>query len=161
MQIRKTKEADLEILLKLYESARMFMASHGNPTQWGNTYPPINLLAQDIQEGNSYVCEEHEKIIGTFFYRVGPDDSYTRIYNGQWLDESPYGVVHRITSDGTIKGTASFCLDWALRQCGNLRIDTHRDNIIMQHMLDKSGFTYCGIIYLDNGSERIAYQRKL
>lgn len=67
--------------------------------------------------------------------------------------------MHRITSDGTIKGAASFCLDWAFSQCGNLKIDTHQDNHIMQHLLDKKGFTYCGIIYTDDGGERLAYQK--
>ncbi|WP_055154962.1 hypothetical protein, partial [Faecalicatena contorta] len=131
MKIRKARLADLEILLKMYESARMFMTSHGNPTQWGSTYPPKALLAQDIEDGNSYVCEEHGNIIAAFYYKEGRDDTYTKIYNGQWLDESPYGVVHRITSDGTIRGAASFCLNWALEQCRNLRIDTHRDNVVM------------------------------
>ena len=139
----------------------MFMTSHGNPTQWGSTDPPKALLAQDIEDGNSYVCEEHGNIIATFYYKEGRDDTYTKIYNGQWLDESPYGVVHRITSDGTIRGAASFCLNWALEQCRNLRIDTHRDNVVMQHMLDKNGFQYCGIIYLEDGSERMGYQKRM
>ena len=69
--------------------------------------------------------------------------------------------MHRIASGGTRRGCASFCLDWALNQCGNLKIDTHRDNRIMQHLLDKNGFTYCGIIYLDDGTERLAYQKQL
>ena len=159
MEIRKTELADLDVLLKMYERARMFMSSHGNPTQWGNSYPPKTLLAEDIENGNSYVCIEHGIIIATFYYKDGRDDSYIKIYNGQWLNEAPYGVVHRITSDGTIKGAATFCLNWALGQCGNLKIDTHRDNVVMQHMLDKNGFTYCGIIYLEDGSERLAYQK--
>lgn len=161
MEIRKTTMADLPILLKLYENARSFMACHGNPTQWGTAYPSQKLLESDIQSGCSYVCVEHEKIIAAFFYRFGNDETYAKIYNGQWLDEAPYGVVHRITSDGTIRGTASFCLDWALRQCGSLKIDTHRENTVMQHLLRKNGFTYCGIIYLEDGSERLAYQKKL
>lgn len=60
---------------------------------------------------------------------------------------------------GTIRGAASFCLNWAFNKCGNLKIDTHRDNIVMQHLLDKNGFKYCGVVYLENGSERIAYQK--
>lgn len=152
--------ADLDILLNLYKNARMFMAAHNNPTQWGTNYPTRQLLESDILEGCSYVCEEHSKIIATFYYHFGEDDTYRKIYNGQWLDEAPYGVVHRITSDGTIKGTASFCLDWALTQCGSLKIDTHRDNHVMQHLLEKNGFTRCGIIYLNDGNERIAYQKK-
>lgn len=159
MEIRKTKPEELDVLLKMYEHARSFMASHGNPSQWGNSYPSPQLISDDIAEGNSYVCLEHDKIIATFYYKEGPDATYMRIYEGNWLNEAPYGVVHRITSDGSLKGAASFCLDWALKQCGNLRIDTHRDNIVMQHLLDKNEFKYCGIVYVEDGSERIAYQK--
>ncbi len=161
MNIRKTELADIHAVQALYEHARSFMAHHGNPSQWGNTYPPKSLIEQDIQEGVSYVCEENGQILATFFYKEGRDDTYAKIYDGQWLNDNPYGVVHRIASGGTVKGTASFCLDWALKQCGNLKIDTHRDNRIMQHLLDKNGFTYCGIIYLDDGTERLAYQKQL
>ena len=160
MKIRKAAPADLDVLMDLYGNARRFMAAHNNPTQWGNSYPSRALLESDIGSGCSYVCEEHEKVIAAFYYRFGTDDSYRRIFDGTWLDESPYGVVHRITSDGTIRGAASFCLDWALSQCCNLRIDTHRDNQVMRHVLEKNQFTRCGTIYLEDGSERIAYQKK-
>lgn len=159
MEIRKSTLKDLETLCKMYENARRFMACHGNPGQWGKNYPSRSLIESDIRSGCSYVCVEHNRIIGTYYYRQGPDDAYLRIYNGKWINEAPYGVVHRITSDQTVRGTASFCLQWAFKQCGNLKIDTHRDNYIMQHMLEKNGFKYCGVIYLEDGSERIAYQK--
>lgn len=150
---------DFEILCRMYENARQFMACHGNPLQWGQTYPKRTLTAEDIAHGCLYVCEEHGKIIAAFYYKKGADDLYRRIYRGEWLNERPYGVVHRITSDHTVKGAASFCLNWAFEQCGNLKIDTHRDNRIMQHTLEKNGFRYCGIIYTENGGERMAYQK--
>lgn len=159
MRIRKTKPEELKLVMKLYENARSFMAAHGNPLQWGTSHPGEDLILRDIEEGNSYVCEEHGAVTAVFYYREGSDPTYARIYDGQWLNELPYGVVHRITSDGTVKGTASFCLDWAFRQCGNLKIDTHRDNYIMQHLLEKNGFRQCRIIYTDDGSERLAYQK--
>lgn len=159
MNIRKATFNDLNVLLKMYENARIFMSHHGNPTQWGNTYPPISILEQDINDNCSYVCEDEGKIIATFYFRIGNDDSYAKIYEGQWLNDTPYGVVHRITSDGSRKGIASFCINWALSQCGNLKIDTHRDNQIMQHLLNKNGFAYCGVIYLEDGTDRLAYQK--
>ena len=161
MKIRKTKLEELPILMKMYETARTFMASHGNPTQWGTSYPSLSLIESDIASGYSYVCEDHGKVIGTFYFRQGTDDNYARIYNGDWLNEAPYGVVHRIVSDGTVKGTAGFCLDWALSQCANLKIDTHRNNHVMQHVLEKFGFTYCGLIYNADGTERLAYQKTI
>jgi hypothetical protein len=33
MKIRKTKSEELEVLLKMYEHARRFMATHGNASQ--------------------------------------------------------------------------------------------------------------------------------
>ncbi len=50
-------------------------------------------------------------------------------------------------------------LDYCLKLTSNIRIDTHRDNHIMQHCLSKAGFTYCGIILLLDGDERLAYQK--
>lgn len=161
MKIRNADREDLCILLSLYENARKFMKEHGNPNQWGDSYPPEALVKTDIQNGNCYICEEQGEIAAVFFYRFGEDPAYSRIDYGKWLNENPYGVVHRITSSGTVRGAASFCLDWALCQCKNLKIDTHRDNLVMQNLLSKNGFTFCGIIYLEDGSERLAYQKQI
>lgn len=135
------------------------MAEHGNPDQWKVSYPPVELVEKDVRDGNCYVCEEEGRIVAVFYYKKEEDPTYSYIEDGQWISEEPYGVVHRITSDGTVKGTASFCLAWAFEQCGNLRIDTHRDNVVMQNLLKKNGFSYCGIIYAEGHSERLAYQK--
>lgn len=159
MRIRKATQQDLHSIMQLYENARAFMREHGNPGQWGTTYPPQNMIETDIRFGNLYVCIEKDTIEAVFFYKDGIDPTYLKIYDGQWKNDAPYGVVHRITSSGKVKGAASFCLDWAFSQCGNLKIDTHENNIVMQNMLKKNGFTYCGRIYIDNGSERLAFQK--
>lgn len=150
---------EIDLLMEKYRDARRFMREHGNPDQWGNNYPPWKIVEKDVQEGNCYVCEEEGRIVGVFYYRKGRDADYAVIEEGQWLSDAPYGVVHRIVSDGTVKGTASFCLSWAFGQCGNLRIDTHRDNKVMQKLLRKNGFSYCGLIHIEDGSERLAYQK--
>lgn len=161
MEIRRSTNADLSVILELYAHAREFMRSHGNPEQWGSTYPPQELVEADIHSGCSYVCVEQGRIVGTFYYSTEPESDYEKINDGKWLNDAPYGVVHRITSDGTVKGTASYCLDWALQQCGNLKIDTHRDNTVMQHTLSRNGFQYCGIVFIKDGSERLAYQKHM
>lgn len=159
MNIRKTKPEELKLLLALYARARVFMAEHGNAGQWGNSYPEKALVEADIESGSSYVCEEEGRIAAAFFFSLEPDPCYERIEGGRWLNEKPYGVVHRITSDGKTKGAASFCLSWAFEQCGNLKIDTHRDNYVMKNLLEKNGFTYCGIVYMEDQTERMAYQK--
>lgn len=160
MKIRKSSADEIETLIKLYEHARVFMAEQGNPNQWGSTYPERTIIETDIREGHSYVCEEQGVIAATYFFREGIDETYRDIQEGQWLDDTPYGVIHRITSDGATRGAATYCLNWALEQCGNVRIDTHRDNQAMQNLLKKNRFIYCGIINAEDGTEQLAYQKK-
>ncbi len=161
MRIEKSQPYQLEEILKVYARARTFMAEHGNPTQWGTTHPPAERVRRDIEEGLSFVCMAGDEIAAVFYFRIGEEPSYRAIYEGEWLNDRPYGVVHRIASAGTVKGAGTFCLQWACEQCGNLRIDTHRNNIVMQNLLKKNGFSYCGIIYLEDGDERLAYQKTL
>ena len=161
MKIRKSTEADFDRMMEIYGIARRFMAEHGNPRQWGMTnWPPEELIRKDIREGNSYVCINDEgRVTGTFFYAFGKDIEPT-YKNGEWLDDSPYGVVHRIAADGSEKGTGTFCIKWALDRCGHLRIDTHGDNKVMQSLLEKLGFTRCGTIYVEEDNDpRLAYER--
>ena len=164
MRIRKSTASDLGRIMEIYAHARDFMAQHGNPNQWGPTcWPPEDLIRRDIAEGSSYVCEnDNGMVVGTFFFRQGTDiePTYRVITDGAWLDDSPYGVVHRIASDGSEKGTGTFCLNWAYSRCGHLRIDTHRDNTVMQGLLRKTGFVRCGTIYVEEDDDpRQAYEK--
>jgi len=163
MEIRKSTEGDLPRILEIYAYARAFMAAHGNPNQWGATnWPPEELLRRDIAEGNSYVCRNGEDVVGTFFFVQGQDiePTYRRIEDGAWQSDGPYGVVHRLAGDGSVRGIGRFCLDWAFRQCGHLRIDTHGDNRVMQNLLQGLGFVHCGTIYVEEDDDpRLAYEK--
>ena len=164
MRIRKTTETDFDRVMEIYAYARDFMAKTGNPNQWGPTnWPPKELIHQDIKDGNSYVCvNDEEKVIATFFFIQGKDiePTYCEISEGAWIGDSEYGVVHRLASDGSEKGTGQFCLGWAFEQCGHLRVDTHTDNKVMQNLLSRLGFVRCGIIYVvEDNYPRYAYEK--
>lgn len=161
MEIRRSTIQDLEQILQIYEHARRFMAAHGNPHQWGDHYPERELVEQDILDKNSYLCLHDGRVAAVFYYSEEPEPDYLHIYHGSWLNDRPYGVVHRIASSGETRGAATHCLLWCLNKCGNLRIDTHEDNLPMQKMLKKNGFKPCGIIHPSDGTERIAFQREL
>ena len=162
MNIRKSTEGDVGRIMEIYAAARAFMAAHGNPNQWGPTHwPPEALIQSDIRAGDSYVCvDDGGEVVGTFYFVCGEDiePTYRAIEDGKWLDDSPYGVVHRIAADGSTKGVGAFCIQWALERCGHLRIDTHGDNKVMQNLLSKLGFTHCGTIFLESGAPRVAYE---
>ena len=163
MNVRQSIEDDFEQIMRIYEYARGFMAEHGNPNQWGPTnWPPEELIHSDIAAGNSYVCVCEDKIVGTFFFDQGKDvePTYRMIEDGAWLDDSSYGVIHRLAGNGSVNGVGSFCIEWAFRQCGHLRVDTHGDNRVMQNLLRKNGFVYRGIIYVEQDRyPRLAFEK--
>ncbi len=157
MEIRKATHPDFNKIMKIYEDAAVFMAENGNPTQWVG-YPSKEMVKNDIDKGQSYVCTEDEKILAVFVYFEENDPWYAYI-EGKWVNDEPYGVVHRIASARKKKGVGEFCIKWAFEKCKNLRIDTHKDNIPMQNLIKKLNFEYCGIVYMDDGSPRIAFQK--
>lgn len=159
MEIRRATLQDLDRMLEIYDYARAFMRSTGNPTQWSGGYPSRELLLADIEEGISFVAEEEGVIHGTFMFYNGKDGIYDVIEDGAWLNDEPYAVIHRIAGDGQIKGLLSMAVEYGSQFSDNLRMDTHRDNRVMQHTLEKNGFVRCGIIHLENGDPRIAYHR--
>ena len=158
--IRKSTLADLPTILNLRDQAREIMRSYGNIFQWPDGYPRDDLFLKDIDLGGSHVMlNEEGTIVGTFALLPSPEVTYNVIYEGQWLDDEPYHVIHRIASYPEAHGIFSTIMDFFFSHDSNIRIDTHKDNRIMQHNIEKHGFTYCGIIYLVNGDERLAYQK--
>lgn len=154
--IRPAKESDLGRIEEIYAYARDFMAKNGNPNQWGKTNPPTSQLRQDIAEEKLFVITAGAAMHGVFFFWIGEDPTYKRIDGGTWRSDGPYGTIHRIAGDGSggiLKTAAAF----AKGKIGHLRIDTHEDNHVMQNAVTKLGFQRRGIIYLANGSPRIAY----
>lgn len=158
MTIRKAILEDIPRMQEIFAIARSFMAETGNPNQWADTYPSIEQLCDDINSGDSYVCLEHGKMVGTFVLRGGNDPTYDRIYDGAWKNDNPYATIHRIASNGEVKGIFNTAMEFALQHYDTIRIDTHRDNKVMQKLVAKAGFLYCGIILCWNGDERLAYQ---
>ena len=159
MQIRKAKIEELDEIMEIYAFARKFMEEHGNPTQWGQNKPTREQIERDILTQKCYVCMEETQIVAVFYFANETDKTYTNIYEGHWLNNEPYAVVHRVASAGIVKGAGSFCMNWASEQCKNLKIDTHQDNYVMQNMLKKCGFIHCGTIYLEDGEPRLAFQK--
>lgn len=159
MEIRKAKREELDRIMQIYADARCYMREHGNAEQWAGGYPSREVIEDDMARGFCHVCAEGDELLGVFCYFVGEDPTYRVIEEGAWLNDRPYGVIHRIAVSSHRRGVASACFAWCHAACGNLKIDTHRDNIPMQRSLAKNGFTRCGIIRLANGDPRIAYQK--
>ncbi len=156
--IRLARFEELDALMDVYADARAFMVANGNPTQWKNS-PTRETLSQDIENGNLYVLDEDGHLEGVFACILGEDPTYRVIEDGAWLSDAPYATLHRVAAAKGCHGVFSRVLAFAEGLCSHLRIDTHRDNLPMQHVILKSGFTYCGIIHISDGSPRLAYEK--
>lgn len=159
MIFRQAQMEDVTTIAEIYSHARTMMAATGNPNQWVDGHPRLSLIEDDIKAQISYVCVIDGRIEAVFVLLREGDSDYDRIYQGQWQNDDPYVAIHRLASAGRVAGLAGAIFDWCQKSSPNIRIDTHRDNRVMQRLLTKHGFTYCGLIYLKNGAERLAYQR--
>jgi len=158
--IREATAADTAGILEVMAAARGIMRASGNLHQWGESYPSAEAIDADRARGGGFVVEDDGRITGYFAFLPSPEPTYSYIEGGAWLDDSlPYHVIHRIASFPEARGIFGDMLAWCAERESDIRIDTHRDNRIMQHLMDKHGFTYCGIIYLASGDQRLAYQR--
>ena len=157
--IRKATMEDLPRLLEIYEYAKDFMARTGNPNQWRTGGPNRERLTKDIELEQLYVMESPDGIHASFMFSLAGEPDYAVIEDGSWRSAEPYGVIHRIAGDGTIHGVLQRAVTYAEQFNSHLRIDTHHDNKVMQGAIAKSGFVYCGIIHLADGSPRLAYEK--
>jgi len=161
MFIRPATASDLQAAAEIYEMAKAYMRESGNAHQWPGDYPGKIDVEEGIADGTSYVCEDSGEIVATFLFKPNADDpTYRKIYEGKWLDDAPYSVIHRIAVKNHGRGIADFIFSECFKILPSIKIDTHRDNLPMQRCLEKNGFKYCGIIYLENGDERLAFQKK-
>lgn len=163
MIIRKAKVEDLDEIMRVMDAARKHMEDEGNTGQWIDGYPSRELITSDIEKGEFYVwadkdADNGEKICGGFAFIIGEDPTYIEIENGKWLNDKPYGTIHRIGSDGIRKGMLRECLAFCKTQIPEIRMDTHEKNISMQSACERLGFVKCGTIHISDGSSRIAYQ---
>ena len=168
MLIRKTTKNDIKEIMPIFEEARGTIAALGID-QWQNGYPSDDVILSDVEKKQSYLCELDGKVCGTFAMLENGEPTYDKIFDGNWLtgdDSHDYIAIHRVAISVSSRGSGlsgkiiGYAMDFA-KTLGrkSLRIDTHRGNVVMRRMLEKNGFLHCGTIYLENGDERVAYEK--
>ena len=157
-EILTAKQAELDEIMNLIEGSRKIMIANGNPNQWPAGYPSKDMVAKDLAEKKCRIIKFNDTVAGSFVVTAGPDPTYLKIFDGHWLNDSPYIVIHRVTSNPRFQGVFSAVIAYCKALNGHIRVDTHKDNTIMQHLLKKHGFEYCGLIHIENGEERLAFE---
>lgn len=164
---RRTRTADVDRVMAIFAQAQRFFKANGID-QWQNGYPNRQTIEADIRRRYGYVLEYGHRIVATAAVSFDGEPTYQRIEDGNWSTNEPYAVVHRMAVDVTEKGIgrASVIMRNVEAMCrkrgiNTIRIDTHRDNRPMQRLLAKNHFRRCGLIFLADGSERIAFDKQL
>ena len=180
MNFRKSTYDDVDKILEIIEKAKVELKKLGLD-QWQNGYPDRKVIENDIKFGISYVLEDIEKnenglksesftkILGTIVLSPKKEMPYSKI-EGKWITNDDYIVIHRLAVDSEIKnkGIATKILEFSEKECIknkilSIKTDTHENNEPMKKFLEKNGFSYCGVIYLDKepdvGEKRIAYEK--
>lgn len=165
MEFRKAVEADIDGIMNIIRQAQAYFKEHGI-NQWQNNYPNAEIISNDIKNKNSYILLMNHSIVATAVVSFDGEKTYDCIYEGQWISNNKYAVIHRIAVDNNYKGSGlasqivrnieQLCVDKGIY---SIKIDTHEENLSMQKLLKKNKFQYCGIIYLEDGSKRIAFEK--
>lgn len=167
MEFRKSNETDINNIMSIIKQAQAYFKEHGI-NQWQNNYPNTETINNDIDNNNSYVLLKDNKIVATAAVSFDGEKTYNSIHEGKWITNNEFAVIHRIAVDNTYKGLGlssqiiksveKLCLS---KDVCSIKVDTHERNISMQKLLKKNNFEYCGIIYLEDGSKRIAFEKIL
>lgn len=175
MQLRKTREDEIDAAYEVIEQARRRIALLGID-QWQNGSPNRGHLVSDVRRGEAYVVEDDGVLVGNAMLTCCEESCYNEIDGPGWLTscdpgEPGYLVVHRfaVADDALGKGVAKLMLSEAeamARKLGkeSVRIDTHEGNVPMRTLLKRCGYTECGTVILDladNEStlERLGYEK--
>ena len=162
MELRPAIRDEAELCYQCIEDARAYHSSLGFE-QWHPGYPTLQTVLEDIAEGRGYAFADENGVIGYCCIIIGDEPAYREI-NGAWKTDRPYAVVHRMAFSAAARGRGlsheaiglikEFCLS---NRIAAIRADTQDENIVMQHILDREGFEYCGLVSFDGGP-KLAYE---
>ena len=165
--LKKTTTKDINQVMDVIEQGKSYLKSSG-VDQWQNDYPNEEIIKEDIVNGYGYVLEDEGKIVGTVALSFDGEPWYDNIYDGKWITNEDFLVIHRLAVSDNVRGTdaASEILRQAEKLCAlrgvqSIKIDTHEDNVIMQKFVKKNGFEYCGMVILGSEGERLAFEKVL
>lgn len=158
LSVRHTSVDDFDAVMAMYDHSRNLMRAAGNTTQWVG-YPTLAQLQADTARGNSYVVESQGVPIGTFALVLGVEPTYGLIVHGRWFDTAtPYATLHRLAKAPGTQGIAAAAFNYAKKHHAHLRFDTHESNLTLQAIANREGFVYCGIVFMSDRTERLAYE---
>ena len=162
MELRLAQQHEAGICYQCIEDARAYHKSLGFE-QWHPDYPTRQTILDDIAQGIGYAFTDDTGVIGYCCIVIGDEPAYHEI-DGAWKTDRPYAVVHRMAFNRRARGSGlsheafqhieDYCL---MHRIDAIRLDTQEENKVMQHILGREGFEYCGMVQFDGGP-KLAYE---
>lgn len=162
-KLEKAEIKDLDICEKIIIGGREFQREQGF-VQWTEDYPNRDIIKKDMEIGLGYVIKKDNEIAAYMCIDFSGEPAYKNI-KGKWNGDEVYAVVHRMAFNSSFRGIGLTSIAFSLieklckeKGVNYMRIDTDFPNKRMQHILEKYGFKYCGIIVFQGG-EKLAYDK--
>ena len=156
---------DISCAMSMIQDAKDYHKEIGLD-QWNADYPSLSDIETDVAAQKGYFLCDGEQKVAYLCFDLDGEANYNEL-EGHWLtpEDSVYLVTHRLAMDKNQRGKGyssavfplaeQFCREKGVH---SIRVDTHAENQIMQHLIPNAGFTYCGIVYYD-GSPRTAFEK--
>lgn len=167
MEFRNAVKTDIKDIMNIIKQSQAYF-KEAEINQWQNNYPNNDTISNDIDKKDCYVLLMNDNIVATIAVSFDGEKTYECIYEGQWITNNKYAVIHRLAVDNKhkglglssqiIKNVEQLCLNKSIY---SIKVDTHENNLPMQKLLYKNKFKHCGVIYLEDGSKRIAFEKVL
>jgi RimJ/RimL family protein N-acetyltransferase len=164
-QFRKAKTDEINVIWHILQQAIIRRQNDGS-SQWQDGYPNLQIIENDIENGQGFVLLEEDIIVGYCAILINNEPAYQKI-EGKWLSNGNFVVVHRVAIAAPYlgKGLASIIIKNIEKFAQNnnihsVKADTNYDNIAMLKTFEKAGYTYCGEVYF-RGNPRKAYEKVL
>lgn len=163
LELRLVKLEEVQIAMDIINTAKTHLKAQGID-QWQTGYPNYNCIKNDIEFGKGYFVVDNGTILGYLCVDYDGEPAYEKM-QGEWNTSEHYVVVHRMAFTDHARGKGISSIAFQLveelskkKGISSFRVDTDAGNKKMQHILQKNGFSYCGIIWFDN-SEKIAFDK--
>lgn len=164
MEYERISDTDIDNVMRIVEAAKLRLRDRG-VDQWQRGYPCRESIEADMAAGVGMALRDDDGIAAYGAVIFTGEPAYDHIRDGEWLTAGPYAVVHRlcVAEERLGRGCAVEFMRrmeaFVRERVKSIRIDTHPDNIPMQGLIRKCGFTYCGDVTIE--SRRLAFEKVL
>lgn len=153
--LQKAERKDLKEIVSLYKEAISNMISN-KIFQWDEIYPNEEILSEDIEKGELYLCKKDNSILSCVVINEVQDEEYQ---TGNWrYTAGRAAVIHRLcvhpNTQGAGIGKKMVQLAEAFARNNGydiIRLDAFSQNHKARHLYESLGYTYTGEVTFRKG----------